>query len=136
MQLATWLEVTPMAAVILAGLYLPGACVAVAAGSRRPLEVAALAPVVAMAVAGLGGVVAYSLHVRWGWGFYLASMAVVCACVAAASWAMRRRSGRVGPADATGPADSDSADCDARSGESDVTTSPDRTSRPALLTRI
>ena len=77
MQLATWLEVVPMMLVIAAGLYVPGALIVAAAGGKRPLRVAALAPVASMAVAGVSGILAYQVHIRWGWVCYLLSALIV-----------------------------------------------------------
>ncbi len=100
MQLATWLEVVPMMLVVAAGLYVPGALIVAVAGGKRHkslLRVAALAPIASMAVAGVSGILAYQVHVRWGWGCYLLSALIVLlltvlARIAAVRFAIARRS--------------------------------------------
>ena len=85
MQLASWGSVIPMALLIAAALYLPGAAVTWAAGKRRILDIAALSPLVALAIAGMGGIVAAKIHLSWGWAFYLVSAALV----AVLTWLIR-----------------------------------------------
>ena len=82
MQLATWLEVMPMMLIIAAGLYVPGALIVVAVEGVRPLRVVALAPIVSMVVAGVSGIIAYPLHIPWGWPCYLFSALIVLLAVA------------------------------------------------------
>ncbi|NMN01824.1 DUF6541 family protein [Bifidobacterium panos] len=91
MQLATWLEVVPMMLVIAAGLYVPGALIVAVAGGKSPLRVAALAPVASMAVAGVGGILVYQVHIRWGWVCYLLSALIVLMLIAAVRFAIARR---------------------------------------------
>ena len=120
MQLATWLEVVPMMLVIAAGLYVPGALIVAAAGGKSPLRVAALAPVVSMAVAGVGGILAYQVHVRWGWVCYLLSALIVLMLIAAVRFviARRRATAEIAGAETTGTSETIKTDSSTHSSPS------------------
>ncbi len=93
MQLDSWIDVLPMLAAIAAVLYVPGALIVAATGQHRPLHIIALAVPVSMSIAGVGGVLASAMDVRWGWGFHLAATLLVFAVVTAARalWRYVRR---------------------------------------------
>lgn len=96
MQLASWGAVAPLIIAVAAALYVPGALVVAAASTatrRTPLRIAALAPVVSMAVAGTGGIIAYMMGVPWGWAFHLTAMLLVLVVTIAAR-TLWRRTGR------------------------------------------
>jgi hypothetical protein len=80
MQLATWAQTLPVILMIVLAVYLPGSIVGLLAG-RRGVDLVALAPVISIAIAGVGGVVVYPLGVRWGWGAYLLGAALVALVV-------------------------------------------------------
>lgn len=67
MQLATWAQTLPVILMIVLAVYLPGSIVGLLAG-RRGVDLVALAPVISIAIAGVGGVVVYPLGVRLGLG--------------------------------------------------------------------
>lgn len=95
MQLDSWIDVLPMLAAIAAVLYMPGALIVAATGQHRPLHIIALAVPVSMSIAGVGGILASTMDVRWGWGFHLAATLLVFAVVTAARalWRYARRNG-------------------------------------------
>lgn len=96
MQLAQWNSVIwPVIAILLA-IYVPGSLTGRILGRRGILSVLAFAPLISMIVAGLSGIIAYAIHIRWNWGTYLISCAIVLTVVALARWLVIRHRHRVG----------------------------------------
>jgi hypothetical protein len=81
MELSTWQQAVPLVVAVILAIYVPGTLIAAAAGRRGTVELAALAPVVSLAIAGVGGVIAYPLGMRWEWWSYLMSCALVLVVV-------------------------------------------------------
>ncbi|MCI1791970.1 MAG: hypothetical protein LKI60_07955 [Bifidobacterium tibiigranuli] len=81
MELSTWQQALPLVVAVILAIYVPGTLIAAAAGRRGTVELAALAPVVSLAIAGVGGVIAYPLGMRWEWWSYLMSCALVLVVV-------------------------------------------------------
>jgi uncharacterized membrane protein YcaP (DUF421 family) len=77
MELSTWQQAVPLVVAVILAIYVPGALIVAATGRRGIVELAALAPVVSLAIAGVGGVIAYPLRMRWEWWSYLMSCALV-----------------------------------------------------------
>lgn len=81
----------PLTLTVAGLLYLPGIMIVLAAGRRKCNEVLALAPVSAVALAGVDGIVLYPMHIRWNWASYLASAIVLAAlCGLARTWMAKR----------------------------------------------
>lgn len=89
MQLSTWPQAVPLIALVASAVYLPGMLIVAIFDRRKAMDIVALAPLVSIVIAGLSGVAAYPLGLRWNWWSYLAACLIVL--VVALSAAGRRR---------------------------------------------
>ena len=79
--LMTWQQSWPLLLFIIAALYLPGCLLVAALGSRKPIFVTALGPVVSIALAGIDGVLFQLFGISWNWRSYGLSAIVLIAIV-------------------------------------------------------
>ena len=93
MELSTWPQAVPLIVAAILAIYVPGMLIVAATGRRGIVELVGLAPLVSLAIAGVGGVIAYPFGLRWEWWSYLISCVMVLIIVL--SVAGRREAARL-----------------------------------------